>query len=391
MRVSLLFFFISSFALAQIQVTLRWALPDEYRAERGRHEATRPILVGNILYYATLSGNVYAVHREQGYVIWKKKMPAGVEGALSYGRSKLYVGDTHGNLIAFNVYDGSEAWRFKVGTEWLAPPVVQRGRVFAATVSGEIYALSTRNGKELWQYSRRGDEKMTIRGLGGPTVFGQEVYMGFADGYLVALSADKGRVIWTKKLRTRDRFYDVDTQPWVDKDSVIAGSFDGNLLRLDRLTGKTLWNFAVGSFGGVYVGGETIYFAGLNKQLYALSKKTGDVLWKRSFEGGVGNQAALAGKYLVFTTSGDPVYVVEPKSGTILWKGSFGGGTFAAATGHVTGWFYVLSNFGNLYAYEIEPATYAKLNQDHTPQILSVPKAIERQLAEQSPIPKPAS
>ncbi len=321
----------------------------------GPYERTRPLLLGEILYVADQQGRVVAFHRTKGFVLWETSVPGGVEGAFSYGRSKLIVGDKQGNLIALNARDGSEAWRFKGQMEWLSPPAITRGFVYAINASGDLYALSESKGEELWHYSHRGDEKMTIRGSGGPALFGTtEVYQGFADGTLVALGAEKGKVLWEKRLKSRERFYDIDMTPFVDEKRVIAATFDGRVYSLDRISGDTQWVFPVGSYSGFAVDGNRLYFGGVNKQFYALDLGSGQPVWTTPFENGVSAAPLLMGETLIFPTSTDPVYFLDRATGKVRAQVSLGAGTLASFAGSAEdGWVYGLSNYGNIYAFEL--------------------------------------
>lgn len=344
------------------------------------HEHTRPVVVGDLIYSANLDGEVSAVHRTLGYTIWKRKLPAGIQGALAYGRSKIFVGDTHGNLYGLNSRDGSVAWHFKINAEWLSPPTVYRDKVFISTSNDELFCLSETQGKEIWHYARRGDEKMTVRGNGSPAVFAGEVYQGFSDGFLVSLSAMDGKVSWTKRLRTRERFYDVDMTPWVDEDGIIAATFDGKLYQLDRLTGSVKWVVNIGSYGGFLVEDSRVFLAGLNKTFYSLNKANGDVMWKTPFDQGVGLTPVRVGEYIVVTTSADPLYVLDPTSGKIVTTASLGTGTFAAPATHADGVFYVMSNYGNLYGFEV-----MKRNPLKT-ETLKAPAALQQKIVQPTAI-----
>jgi len=366
-----LLFAAPAFALS---VVSQWAMPTRFNHpwELRPYERTKPLVVGDILYVANLDGTLLAIHRTQGYVLWQKKLEGPVEGAFVYGRSKIIVGDTHGNLVALYTRDGSEAWRFKISAEWLSPPLVLKDKVFVTSSNDEIYALAENTGKELWHYQHRGDEKMTVRGTAGPAGHGGDVAQGFSDGYVVLLTANEGKVKWSKKLRTKERFYDVDATPYVDEKRVIAATFDGKVYSLDRNTGDTLWSFPAGSYGGFAVLEEKLFFAGLDNQLYSLNINNGSVVWKKSISKGVGLAPVVAGKQLVVTTSNDPVYLVNPADGAIEWEGNLGAGTLSAAGGNSEGWFFCLSNYGNLFAYEIRPTLRVK----HFPKVIAAPRAI---------------
>lgn len=360
---------------ANVEILHQWVQSVNKRRDyETTQERTKPVLMGDIIYAANLAGEVYAAHRFEGYKLWERKMASGIEGSLTYGRSKVIVGDLSGNLVALNSRDGSDYWRFKISAEWLAPATISRDKVFAVTSNDEIYALSETQGKEIWHYSHRGDEKMTVRGVGAPVVFGNEVYQGFSNGDLVALTANQGKVIWTKKLKSKERFYDVDMSPHVDEKTVIVGTFDGKVYSLDRATGTINWVFPVGSYGGFLVEEEKVYFSGLDNYFYCVTKSQGNLIWKTPFETGVGLTPTRVGDFLFVTTSDDPSYVINPADGKIVETHSFGAGTMSSALASSEGWFYVLSNFGNLYALQLSK-TQSPLSG---PKTVKTPSAILR-------------
>jgi len=362
-------------SLASVEIVHHWVQTVNKRRDyETTQERTRPAIMGDIVYSGNLAGEVFAVHRFEGYKLWERKMEAGVEGSLVYGRSKVIVGDLFGNLVALNSRDGSDYWRFKISAEWLAPATISRDKVFAVTSNDEIYALSETQGKEIWHYSHRGDEKMTVRGLGSPVVFGHEVFQGFSNGDLVALTANQGKVIWVKKLKSKERFYDVDMSPYVDEKVVIVGTFDGKVYSLDRTSGAINWVYPVGSYGGFLVEDDKVFFSGLDNHIYCLTKSQGALVWKTPFESGVGLTPARVGDYLVVTTSEDPSYIINPMDGKIVQTHSFGAGTLGSALSSPEGWFYVVSNFGNLYALQLSQSQSVWLG----PQTVKTPSAILR-------------
>jgi len=374
-----LLFFSLSTAAKQVEVLSQWVVPAPMKTsfELGITNRTSPVVVGDFVYIGRADGKVSAIHRVHGNVLWEVKLPGHgeIDGAFAYGRSKIFVGDNKGNLYALYARDGSVAWHFKGNTEWLSPPVVARDRVFITTSADEIYALGESDGKEKWHYSQRGDEKMTVRGTGAPAVFGNEVYVGFSDGYLVALAAASGRTLWKQKLRSRDRFYDIDMMPYVDEKSVIAATFDGSLFSLNRTSGETQWVLRVGSYGGFLVEDNRVYFSGLNGSFMAVDREAGTPIWKTAFESGVGMTPVRVGEYLAVSTSGDPLYLLNPADGKVVWSGSFGAGAMAPVVSHPDGFFYSMSNFGNVFSFGI-------MTRENAPpkvtEILEVPSALLR-------------
>lgn len=383
MRLSIVILLLS-FSLSgkgQYKVLSEWNItPNLKISYETPQQKTQPVIVGDLLFTADIAGNVTAYHRILGYVLWKTKIEGGVDGALSYGRSKIFVGDLKGNLYALNSRDGSESWRFKIQAEWLSPPTVYRDKVVVMTSNDEVYALSETKGNELWHYAHRGDEKMTVRGTSSPTIDKDQVFVGFSDGNLAALSLKDGKEIWIKRLKTRERFYDVDTTPSVDDEGIIAASFDGRAYSLDRTTGNVQWVFPAGAYSSPLVVEKRVYLGGLDGYVYALDRQTSAVVWKSERFEGVALAPTQAGEFLVVTTSSDPVLILDMKTGKTIEKEFLGAGTLTPATGAPDGWFYCFSNYNNLSAFRIIDFLTKK-----GPETVSSPTAVTREIGNPEP------
>jgi outer membrane protein assembly factor BamB len=356
MKFFLLLFF-SSFCWAESFSTLK-ILPTKpaLMGEVAPRESTAPIIIGDILFYANQTGHVQAIHRLYEYTFWENpiKMPGRIEGSLTYGRSKIFVGDTFGNLQAFHSNDGTPSWQapIQIKGEWLSAGTLHKDKFYIQSSDDKVYCYSE-NGKEEWVYSESGDEKMKIRGKAKPTYYKGALYLGFSNGYFVALNAETGKALWRQKLKTKSRFYDITLSPLVDDELVIVASYDGNLYFLDRNNGKVVWQFKTGSYSGFLNDGDQIYFSALDNHIYSINKKTRTITWKTPTAKGVGLIPVKINDKLIVPTTGDPVYLLDQKTGKVLSTTFLGTGTLANAAQHVDGLFYILSNYGNLFTFQV--------------------------------------
>ena len=76
-------------------------------------------------------------------------------------------------------------------------PIVVDGVMYVSQPN-EVYALDGRSGRLIWEYDhqpalRKGPNR-------GVAVYGNKVYIGTPDAYLVALDARTGSVVWKTKL-----------------------------------------------------------------------------------------------------------------------------------------------------------------------------------------------
>jgi eukaryotic-like serine/threonine-protein kinase len=116
--------------------------------------------------------------------------------------------------------------------------------------------------------------KMTSEGMG-------IIVAGSGDGRMSALDLADGRVLWTHV--SDPTIYKVspyrrDTRPLLSSptiagDKVFFGSADGHLYGLDLATGKKLWSFAVGApvMSTPTISGNALFVAAYDGRLYAFT------------------------------------------------------------------------------------------------------------------------
>src|ERR1044072_5335531 len=104
-----------------------------------------------------------------------------------------------------NIKDVQLAWSYKLdvdrGTE--ATPIVVDGTMYTTGAYSIVYALDARTGKLLWKYDPKIQRDYAERACcdavnRGVAVLEGAVYVATLDGYLVALEAETGKVMWKK-------------------------------------------------------------------------------------------------------------------------------------------------------------------------------------------------
>ena len=197
--------------------------------------------------------------------------------------------------------------------------------------------------KLLWQVNNIG------RGYSTPAVVGERLYLlsnqGMEDEFVKALNAKDGKKVWSTRLGRvgnpdqKPSYPAARSTPTVDGDLLYALGSDGDLLCLERITGKVRWQKNLRSdFGGQpgiwayaespLIDGDVLVCTpgGADATLVALNKKTGKLLWKSAVPGG--EQAAYA-SVVVTSVGGVKQYVqflqkglvgVDARNGKFLWR-----------------------------------------------------------------------
>jgi outer membrane protein assembly factor BamB len=124
-------------------------------APRENDSSATPVIEGQTLYATASNGDVYALDRRNGAVLWSA--PTGNEALDSRNSSPalaqdtLYAGAKDG-AVALNALNGDRRWT-RTGLGRLGSPAVANGVVYFLSQEGWFYALDSRTGATL--FSRR--------------------------------------------------------------------------------------------------------------------------------------------------------------------------------------------------------------------------------------------
>jgi polyvinyl alcohol dehydrogenase (cytochrome) len=139
---------------------------------------TQPTVVGDWLFTASETGEVFALDAKTGCTRWTYQAKAGVRGAVSAGalgsgKFGVYFGDGQSNAYGLDAVTGKELWVLKVeahpNSSVTAAPLLYEGRVYVTTSAvgeesrgqdptyaccsfrGSISAIDLRTGERYWK------------------------------------------------------------------------------------------------------------------------------------------------------------------------------------------------------------------------------------------------
>jgi quinohemoprotein ethanol dehydrogenase len=164
------------------------------------------------------------------------------------------------DINAGNVAQLGFAWDYRLGTHrgLEATPIVVDGAMYAVGNFGRVYALDAASGRELWTYDPQIDGQWArypccdavSRGL---AAFDGRLYVEALDGWLHALDARSGRLLWkvdTLLGRQAHTPYTLTGAPLLAGDCIIVGNSGsdfagvrGYVTAYDLKTGTQRWRF----------------------------------------------------------------------------------------------------------------------------------------------------
>ncbi len=325
--------------------------------ESHSEECATGALVGSRLVLGSRGGSVVGVDVGSGAIAWSTPISGGVDGDARYDkqRGQVYVGSDDGYLYAIEPAGGAIRWSSKLKGAIDHGPSIGSSGLFVATAADRVFAVDPGDGKARWQYERETPEGFTIHGYAVPLQHGSMVYAGFSDGYLVALQAESGDLLWSRSLAAAsDQFVDVDASPIVAGDKLFAASFSGGLYALRPKDGEVLWHLLIDGIDAIAMGASNLYAMSSREGLTAVSPQ-GNILWRQGLPGaGDLTVPVEIGPYLVFSGSRLGLFILDRGSGKLLQIFDPARGMCAPPTVDREGKaLYVLANSGTLYALDL--------------------------------------
>jgi outer membrane protein assembly factor BamB len=234
-----------------------------WRTDVGGTIRSRLTLSNNRLFFGTkpgtTSGRVEVLDAATGERAWNKRLGYGVFATPSVLDGTIYVIDSapEGTLRALDVEDGNEQWTFSVehAGQHLSDrcggpcftrssPTVVDDTVYCGSHGQYVYAVNARSGQELWRFETDGR-------VGGSVAVDDDTAYAVAappneNDSATVHAARNGEQRWKYALDAN-----VGSPPAVVGESVLVGKSSGQLMVLDRKTGREKWQFDVPDDGWV--------------------------------------------------------------------------------------------------------------------------------------------
>ncbi|MDD9856815.1 MAG: outer membrane protein assembly factor BamB [Gammaproteobacteria bacterium] len=322
-----------------------------------------PAYGGDGIYAASRSGRVFKLAPEDGSIRWQRDLGAEIfSGVGVHGQVEVaVVALDDGTLMALDTGTGETLWEAALGRQISAVPVVGSERVIARTADGLVVGLDAGAGDTVWSFQRE-VPGLSVHGDSPPLISGDAVFVGLANGKLLANSVVTGREYWETEVSLAtgrnelERLTDSDTAPLVSATTLYTATYQGHVAALQLRDAALKWKARVSSRLPMSIGGGRLLVTSELGEVVALDAESGDLLWtQEGFRGhGMSRPLVIGGRVIVGDARGN-IYSLDSGDGALLEKRSVVNGAVVALVPG-PGQFAVLSSTGRLSVLSLRTA-----------------------------------
>ncbi|MRI35065.1 outer membrane protein assembly factor BamB [Endozoicomonas sp. OPT23] len=253
---------------------------------RGSLERLVPSISGNVIYTVGADGEVTALNRETGKVLWNKELKLKVSGGITADAGLLLFGTLNGRLVALKETDGTLLWNISVSSEVISSPQTNGQIVIVQSIDDTVAAYDATDGKQLWRQENL-QPALTLRGTSTPRIEGEAVFVGLSNGEAKAFRMTDGAPLWSSRVSIPkgtselERMVDIKAQPLIVGDSIFLVSFQGNAAAMDKYSGRVKWTRELSSYKTISEGFGSLYLTDDSSYVSSLDQRSGAVSWRQ--------------------------------------------------------------------------------------------------------------
>ncbi|MFP5385733.1 MAG: PQQ-binding-like beta-propeller repeat protein [Bacteriovoracia bacterium] len=266
--------------------TVQWSknLDPEYMSGNLPIGFGAPRIYNDIVYQGSLSGVMHAYDLETGRKIWAHDENTMLGAPAEFYNDHIAYGGLNGRLFVRHYLTGKLKYAIDLGAPIESAPFYYNGRLLLYLRGHQIVHLDAETGKVLWVYKRAVPITTTLQRTTQPLIIGDKIILGFADGFLGALSGQEGLLLWETKLVDEGKFVDVDLNPVLAGGMIISGSPSGTLKALNPDSGAIVRSYDVSVMAHPILKGEQLIL-GTNDGEVILMSLNGEILKRKKISG----------------------------------------------------------------------------------------------------------
>lgn len=196
-----------------------------------------PFIADDIVYIGSLSGSMHAYDLNSGRVVWTADEKQPINAMANIFEGNVIYGSQNGRFFSRDKLSGELNYALDLGSPIESQPIIRSGRAIIHLRNHTIVTLDAATGKVFWRYRRSIPFTTTLQRVSKVLPVKNHLVVGFADGYVAAISLEEGSILWEQKISTGVKFVDVDASPILYNGKIVVGSASGPVRFLNPRSG----------------------------------------------------------------------------------------------------------------------------------------------------------
>lgn len=275
----------------------------KWRFEDGSLLEAPPLVFTNKVIIGSNEGNLKAIDKVTGKLIWTYKTDNQISGSanvwVSGSRAGIVVGSYDYYLHCVDPKTGKALWKVETDNYVNGAPAIQDGKIIFGGCDGIVRVVDPLTGQQ------KDTINIGVYMASSPSLFGDFAYIGDYDGNKYCINIQAGNKKWT--IPGTAETGSVLAIPAVDGKNVIIGSEDKYLYCYSAADGKLVWRYRTNGriTGSAVVTRDKVLFAGVDGNVNILNLTTGKKLWSFNAGSSISSSPAVSsGKFYVLTDDG---------------------------------------------------------------------------------------
>lgn len=271
---------------AEVQLDKVWS--DSVGNGQGKlYNRLAPAVDGDKIVVAAADGTVEAFNRLDGDSLWDVDLDVPLTAGAGIGGGRVFVASGDGRVWALSADSGEVLWKTQLSGEVLAPPQSDGELVVVQTFDGHLVGLDAASGVRRWSYASTVPVLM-LRATSTPMLVDGAVIAGFANGKVVAVDANTGKLFWETRVGASqgsseiERLTDVAGDLLVSDETLFAVAYQGQLNAIELRSGRRLWQRDASSYVGLAQDFGNIYVSSAAGSVLAFAKNDQGVRWEQT-------------------------------------------------------------------------------------------------------------
>ena len=251
-----------------------------------------PIVAAGRVFVLDAEARVSAFDAASGKRVWTSDLsPEGEDGdegfggGLAYDRGQIIATTGFSEILSLDASNGEIGWRRSFGAPFRAPPTVNQGVVVAVARDNQAYGVDFATGETRWRVQGATSDAGYLGGA-SPAIAGGLAIVPFGSGEVIGVDLIAGRQVWIAVLgggrrgNARSSISDITGDPVVIGPVVVAANQSGRIVGIDGRNGRRIWTRDFGSLRPIWAAGESIFTVTDNAKLVRLETLTGRTVWQ---------------------------------------------------------------------------------------------------------------